>query len=50
MERWSKKLVKILKLDDMGGKRGKSRCDMLPKIEKIIVCKLKKNRPEKKSV
>ena len=26
----------------MGGKRGKSICHMLPKIEKAIVCRLKK--------
>ena len=27
-------------MDDMGGKRGESKWDMLPRIEKVTVCKL----------
>lgn len=32
----------------MGGQRGESRCDMLPKIEKAIVYKLKRHVLKKK--
>ena len=32
----------------MGGKRGRSRCDMLPKIEKATVCRLKINGLKRK--
>ena len=30
-------------MNDMGGKSGESRCDMLPNIEKPTVCRLKRN-------
>ena len=32
----------------MGGKRGKSRCDMLPKIEKARLSRLKRNGLKRK--
>ena len=32
----------------MGGKRGESRCDMLPNIEKATVCRLKRNGLKRK--
>ena len=49
-ERNSKMGWNIKKMDDMGGGRGESRCDMLPKIEKSIMYKLKINRQKKKCV
>ena len=35
-------------MNDNGGKREKSRYDMLPKIEKATVCRLKRNEPKRK--
>ena len=35
-------------MDDIGGKRGESRCNRLLKIEKATVYRLKRNRPNKK--
>ena len=35
-------------MNDMGGKRGESRCDMLPNIKKAIAYKIKRNGLKKK--
>ena len=34
----------------MGEKREESRCDMLPRIEKATMSKIKRNKPKKKCV
>lgn len=37
-------------MDDIGGKKGDGRLDMLPRTEKTTMCKLKINKPNKKSM
>ena len=50
LKRWREKLKSGLKyknLDDIGGKKGESKCDMSPKLEKAIVYRLKRNKPKR---